>query len=306
MSKADQLGESSAFDDVAPPRRSTRRELIDQATGVATEEPAAATRNMPVGQLAHNPFNPRAALTEIQETADSLLERGQIQPITIITRQAFLNAHPDAEDRIGTATFVVLDGNRRLAAARMAGLDALRVDVNDDLAETAADILESALVANIQREDLAPLEEARALAQLMNTHGSLRQVARRVGKSHVWVSQRLALLNLTPDLQEKVTNRELRIEDARALGKLPEQQQAEKAAKLAADRVQLTQEPGDGNGVNTSRRPRTRSAGSTGEGGNGVNTPPLDWHDLDTVARALRSNLNSGELAALIALLSHN
>lgn len=306
MTKADQLGESAAFDDVVPRRRSARRELIDQATGVPTEEPVAAARGVPLDQLAHNPFNPRATLTEIAETADSLLERGQIQPITIITRQAFLIAHPDAEERIGTATFVVVDGNRRLAAARMAGLEELRVDVNDDLAETAADLLESSLVANIQREDLSPLEEARALSQLVDTHGSLRQVARRVGKSHVWVGQRLALLNLTPQLQEKVENREIPIEDARALGKLPQEQQGEKAAKLAARRSQPDREPESGNGVNTPRRSPAPTARRAPDGGNGVNTSTFDWRDLDAVARALRDNLTTGELTALIALLSQD
>ena len=302
MSKADELGASSAFDEVIPPRRSTRRALIDQATGVATEEPATPPRIVPLAQLAHNPFNPRVTLTEVQETADSLLERGQVQPITIITRQAFLNAHPDADDQIGAAAFVVIDGNRRLAAARLAGLEELRVDVNDDLAETAADILETALVANIQRADLAPLEEARALTQLMDTHGSLRQVARRVGKSHVWVGQRLALLNLTPELQEKVASREIPIEDGRTLGKLPQHQQTERAAELAAARVESDREREGGNGVNTPRS-RDRVTRSTTKRGNGVNAPAFDWHDLDTVAGTLRGNLDAGELTALIALL---
>lgn len=305
MSKADDLGESSAFD-AMPPRRRTRRELINEATGVESHTPGTAPRNLPLSRLAHNPFNPRVLLPEIQETADSLLERGQIQPITVITRAAFLNAHPEAEEQIGVADFIVLDGNRRLAAAHLAGMEELRVDVNDDLAETAADLLESALIANIQREDLTPLEQARGLSQLMKVHGSLRQVARRVGKTHVWVSQRLALLDLTPDLQKKLASKELSIEDARQLGKIPKQRQAEEAVKLAAARA-----PGV-NGVNTRSRParnpkRTPSPGpTTAPGGNGVNTSSpgeIDWHDIESLAGMLRGQLDTVELATLISLI---
>ena len=97
MSKADQLGSSSSFAAAASPRRSTRGNLIAAATG---EAPAPAeARTARLADLAHNPFNPRQELGDLQETADSLLERGQIQPVTVVTRQAFLGAHPGQDDQ---------------------------------------------------------------------------------------------------------------------------------------------------------------------------------------------------------------
>jgi ParB family transcriptional regulator, chromosome partitioning protein len=228
MSKADQLGSSSSFAAAAAPRRSTRGNLIASVTG---EGPAPAdARTARLADLAHNPHNPRHELGDLQETADSLLERGQIQPVTVVTRQAFLDAHPGYDDQMGTARYVVIDGNRRLGAARLAGLDDLRIDVHDALAASAADILESALVANLHRENLTPLEEAEALAELLKVHGSQRQVARRVGKTNMWVSQRLALLNLTPELQDALRDGGITVEDARQVARLPQDQQADDAA----------------------------------------------------------------------------
>jgi ParB family transcriptional regulator, chromosome partitioning protein len=294
MAKADELGESESFAAALRPR-SDRRQLIDRATGEGGEAPHAASvppRVVELTDLAHNPFNPRHQLRDLQETADSLLEKGQIQPITVVTRAAFLQAHPGQEDTIGSAHYVVLDGNRRFGAARLAGIEDLRVDVNDALASSAADMLESALIANIHREDLAPLEEAETLAELMKVHGSQRQVARRIGKSHVWVSQRLALLELTPDLQEDLGSGALTVEDGRRIGKLPKPRQAEAADQVRAER--------------RSREPRARS-----KGGNGVNTrgetttaaSTVDWSDPAAIATVLRQQMSPEQLKTLARLL---
>jgi ParB family transcriptional regulator, chromosome partitioning protein len=265
MTKADQLGSSASFAAVAAPR-STRRRLIDGVTGDTPASPEARTARL--ADLAHNPLNPRHHLGDLQETADSLLERGQVQPVTVVTRQAFLAAHPDLEGDLGEARYVVIDGNRRLGAARIAGLDELRIDVNDALAATAADILESALVANIQRADLSPLDEAEALATLLNAHGSQRQVARRVGKTHVWVSQRLALLALTPGLQDALRDGELTVEDARQVARLPHDQQAA-AAQAAADDRQARRDRS-----RQSAPPAPQAGTAEADRGNGVSTPP--------------------------------
>jgi ParB family chromosome partitioning protein len=311
MSKADQLGESASFSAAKAPR-SERRRLIDGAVHEAHEEatPPAQTevpRTVKLTNLAPNPFNPRNELGNLNETADSLLERGQVQPITVITRQAFLEAHPGTEEEIGAAPYVVLDGNRRLAAARLAGLDDLRVDVNDALAATAADTLESALIANIHREDLTPLEEAQTLTELLEVHGSQRNVARRLGKSHVWVSQRLALLELTPKLQKDLADGELTVEEGRRIGKLPKARQGEAAEQAKAER--------------SARGPKARSlrsasasseAAADGGGGNGVNARAktgaevlaVDWDDPAAIAEVLKQRLNPDQLRILADLLS--
>ncbi len=182
-------------------------------------------------QLVHNPFNPREALTDLEETAASLRAKGQIQPVTVVRTAAFLAAHPGQEEAVGAAEYVVIDGNRRLAAAHQAALAELRIDVNDDLAATAADILESALIANVHRVDVPPLDQAKAIQELVQVHGSQGQVAKRLGKTPAWVSQRLALLELTPELQEKVETGELKVEPARRIGRLPKEQREEEAQK---------------------------------------------------------------------------
>jgi ParB family chromosome partitioning protein len=338
MSKADQLGDSDSFAAVTH-IRSARRRLMDEVTG---EAPASAdARTARLADLAHNPCNPRQELGDLQETADSLLERGQIQPVTVATRQAFLSAHPGCENELGAARYVVLDGNRRLAAARLAGLEELRIDVNDALAASAADILESALVANLHRENLTPLEEAEALAALVKVHGSQRQAARRVGKTHVWVSQRLALLDLTPDLRDALHSGDLTVEDARQVARLPQDQQAAGVAarqghrrnRAAAKDItppSAAPEAGDGGNAVSALSPLhpaaedsgapqapapARTASPDAATGNGVSsdepaarsagrTVTLDWEDLPAVAELLRQNLDSGQREKLASLIT--
>ncbi|GAA3126408.1 hypothetical protein GCM10020254_87300 [Streptomyces goshikiensis] len=151
-----------------------------------------------------------------------MASRGIIQPLTVVTRLAFLDAHP-GQSELGRAAFVVVDGNRRLAAARLAGLDDVPVHVDDSLAESADILLETALTAAVQHESLDPLDEAKALARLVEVHGSQRAVARALGKSSPWVTQRIALLKLTPELQAAVEDRSLPVEIARNVGQLPAQ-----------------------------------------------------------------------------------
>ncbi|WP_424217457.1 ParB/RepB/Spo0J family partition protein (plasmid) [Streptomyces sp. BI20] len=231
MSKADRLGVSASFARAQPAGVSPRRAAIAEATGAPTSG-ITPPSEVPIEALAHNPLNLREELTELDELAQSLLTRGQLQPLAVATRMAFMEAHPGQTDGLGRAPYVVIDGNRRLAAAHLAGLKTLHIHVNDALSTSASDILESALIANIQRVDVAPMDQARALQELVEVHGSQAQVAKRLGKTAAWVSQRLALLGLTPDLQDKVDAGELKVESARRIGRLP--QEAQEAAADAA------------------------------------------------------------------------
>ncbi|MFD3484910.1 ParB/RepB/Spo0J family partition protein [Streptomyces sp. NPDC058665] len=234
-----------------PRRIRTRQQIIN---GEGKRPPAAVA----LKHLAHNPFNPREELTDVAETATSLKERGQLQPVAVVRRAAFLAVHPSQAAEIGEAEYVVIDGNRRLAAATEAGLAELRIDVNDDLAASAEDMLESALIANIHRVDVPPIDQARALQDLVGVHGSQGKVAKRLGKTPAWVSQRLALLELTPELQEKVETGELKVEPARRIGRMPKAQQAAEAEKTV-------------NAVNTPRK-RTARAPQQTPTVNAVNT----------------------------------
>lgn len=250
------IGDDGQGADPVPRRVRTREQIMN---GEGKRPPVS----VPLSALAHNPFNPREELTDVDETAESLRARGQIQPVTVVRRAAFLVAHPGTEGSLRDAEYVVIDGNRRLAAARIAELEELRIDVADELSESPADLLESALVANIHRVDVPPMDQAKAIQELVKVHGSQSQVARRLGKTPAWISQRLALLELTPELQEKVEAGELKVEPARRIGRLPKDEQASAAEETI-------------NAVNTPRqRSPRRSLGEdeTGSTVNAVNTP---------------------------------
>lgn len=252
MSKADKLGVSASFARAQPAGVSSRRAAIAEATGAPTSG-VVPPSEVPIEALAHNPFNLREELTELEEMAQSLTIRGQLQPLAVATRMAFMEAHPGQTDGLGRAPYVVIDGNRRLAAAQLAGLKSMHIHVNDSLATSAADILESALIANVHRVDVAPMDQARALQELVEVHGSQAQVAKRLGKTAAWVSQRLTLLQLTPELQDKVETGELKVEPARRIGRLPQEEQ-EAAAEATVNAVNPPRQrsrAGVGGGVRT-------------------------------------------------------
>ncbi|MEW2373363.1 ParB/RepB/Spo0J family partition protein [Streptomyces sp. NPDC006656] len=297
-SKADKLGISASFARAQPVGVSSRRAAIAEATGAPTSG-VVPPSEVPIEALAHNPFNLREDLTDLDELAQSLAVRGQLQPLAVATRMAFMEAHPGATDGLGRAPYVVIDGNRRLAAAQLAGLKTMHIHVNDALSASAADILESALIANVHRVDVAPMDQARALQELVDVHGSQAQVAKRIGKTPAWVSQRLTLLNLTPELQDKVETGELKVEPARRIGRLPQEQQAAAATESI-------------NAVNPPRQ-RTRPAPPTV---NAVNTPPpptstpapspritISAQSPETIADALTAHLTPDDLKAVTELL---
>ncbi|MFD7631458.1 ParB/RepB/Spo0J family partition protein [Streptomyces sp. NPDC059851] len=241
MSKADLLGDSPTFNAVAQPMSSRAASFArfsgqDTPAAMPPSSSHTGTLRVALSALAHNPYNPREELKAVDELADSLTSRGIIQPLAVVTRQAFLAAHPSHEDQISDAAYVVVDGNRRLAASKLAGLDDLPVHVDDSLAQDADTLLETALTAAVQHENLEPLEEAKALERLVHVHGSQRAVARALGKSSPWVTQRIALLKLTPELQQQVEDRSLPVEIARNIGQLPAQQQQSAADEAMAKR----------------------------------------------------------------------
>lgn len=224
-SKAARLGAGSSF--AQTQTVSARRQAINSATKAPTEG-APPPVKLPVGLISLNPSNPRSDLGDLSELGASLRDHGQKQAITIMSRFAYLEAHPDHAENVEEGTkYVAIDGNSRLAAAREAGLSEIKVTVDEELGANADEVLESALVANIHRKDLDPLDEARALQQLLQVVGTQQALAARLHRSQGWVSQRLALLGLTPELQEKLTAGEEPAELLRQVGnKKPEEQAA--------------------------------------------------------------------------------
>lgn len=233
MSKADQLGAGRFGGGTRPV--SARRAAIGAVTGVPTEGVAPPTR-LPISQISPNPDNPRTTTGDLAELAGSLKEHGQKAAITVMNRDAYIRANPTrAGDLEPDATHVVVDGSSRLAAAHEAGITHLNVMVDDEQGSDGDSILESALVANVHRNDLDPMDEARALQRLLAIHGSQVKLAKRLRKSQGWVSQRLALLNLTPELQAAVG--EEPVEFLRSVAKLPQDRQEETLHELKAERA---------------------------------------------------------------------
>lgn len=153
--------------------------------------------------LRPNPYQPRIEFdeTQLKELADSIKENGVIQPITI----------EDARD----GTFYIIAGERRTRASRLAGLAKVPVQLS---AFSDQKKLEVALIENIQRADLNPVEEAKAYYKLMEL-GGLKQeeVAQKVGKNRATVANAIRLLKLPEDIQKSLVNGEITAGHARAL-----------------------------------------------------------------------------------------
>lgn len=184
--------------------------------GSAAADTAHTPSHVPVTAIAHNPRNPRIAYDDVNELAESLAEYGVLQPLGVVRYEIYLGRHPEFEAEIGAAHWVVLHGNRRLAAARQAEVDEVPVIVHERLGrEDVFD--ESSLVENVHRQDLPPLQEAALLRELCEKYGSQRKLAAKLKKSQGYISQRLSLFDLVPDLQSKVVSGELSFAGAREL-----------------------------------------------------------------------------------------
>jgi len=168
-----------------------------------SEEPRRGLAEVPVSSITPNPMQPRTALdpAALEELAASIREHGMIQPL-IVTEQ-------------GPERYQLIAGERRWQAARMAGLGTVPVVVKE---ASPQQLLELALVENIQRADLNPLEEASAYRQLVEEFDlTQEQVAERVGKSRVAVTNTLRLLRLPTEAKQALADGTIREGHARAL-----------------------------------------------------------------------------------------
>ncbi len=186
-----------------------------------TEGPTGGVAQVPVSAITPNPLQPRTAVEPeaLSELAASIREHGLIQPL-IVTQQ-------------GPDRYQLIAGERRWQAARMAGLVQVPVIVKE---ATAQEALEMALVENIQRADLNPLEEAMAFRQLVDEFEMTQeQVAERVGKSRVAVTNTLRLLRLPAAVKQALLDGTIREGHARTLLALPT-----KEAQVAALKTVMT------------------------------------------------------------------
>ncbi|MFJ3763032.1 ParB/RepB/Spo0J family partition protein [Streptomyces sp. NPDC090080] len=233
MSKASQLGNGSAFG-AAATARSSRRDVIGHAIGDGDTQATAIT-DLPVTQISENPDNPRNHLRNLDDTVRSVQEMGIILPIVVATAEAYLHDRPDRTDDLDDgAYYVVVDGHRRLEAARRVGMATIPVRVDNARVSTDESLLEAAFVANYHRDDMTELEEAHALKQLVTYYGTQTKAAKRLGIPQNTISSKLSLLKLSPELQKDLVTGERTVEHVRNLGKLSPADQKKRADERAA------------------------------------------------------------------------
>lgn len=182
--------------------------------------------------VAPNPINPRdlaapRAKTKISEIAGSMRVHGQLSACAVVTRAAFLQIFPEHETRIGAATYVQVNGAQRRAAAAEAGLPKLKVEIQDSLAASRAEFAAATTAENIDRADFDPIEEAQAVALNVTECGSGKAAAEKLGRTQGWVTQRLNLLKLSPDVQALVRSGDVPLREARDLHRYPAEEQME-------------------------------------------------------------------------------
>lgn len=200
-SLAGSVGDNSSVDSTPVPPS------VNSSTNAESYIDGQLITDVPLGELIGNPRNPRRRIGDLSDLS-TIVER-QLQPGVAVTKTTWLKIFPADEKLIGTANYIVVNGNRRLAASKEFGRKGMDVVVRDSIATSSESILEAAIIENIGRRDFDVLEEAEAVEALVAECGSADAAAERLGRSKGWVSQRRALLKLTPELQEKLRGEKL-------------------------------------------------------------------------------------------------
>lgn len=178
---------------------------IDQSApvGDTRSQPVSADRNVPIEFISRNPRNPRRQFNEVelQDLANSIRQHGIVQPVVV--------------RRMPGDAFELIAGERRWRAAQLAGLTEIPVIIRDVDDRTA---LEIAIVENVQRSDLNPLEEALGYEQLIAEHGyTQNDLGEIIGKSRSHVANSLRLLKLPDPVRNMLYEGSLSAGHARAL-----------------------------------------------------------------------------------------
>ena len=183
-------------------------------------------RMIPVKSISTNPYQPRRDFCEdsLQELAESLRQHGLIQPITVRRRGA---------------GYELVVGERRWRAAQLASFTEIAAVVKDMKDE---EVMEVAIIENLQREDLNPVEEALAFRQLQETQGYTQErLAERVGKSRPYIANALRLLSLPEDILSHVSRGTISAGHGRALLATPERARRPLLAKILSEHYTVRQ-----------------------------------------------------------------
>ncbi len=217
----------------------TEKEILT-TTATITTEPEAMTQAIvlpakdsafqliPASRIVPNADQPRKTFNSeaIEELANSIREKGVLQPIIVKKK--------------GEGIFEIVCGERRFRAATLCGLAEVPAIIKDVADE---DFLEWALIENIQREDLNPIEEAEAYQRLVEERRiSQEEVAKRVGKNRVTVTNTLRLLRLPVEVKQYLTDGRLSAGHARALlGLLTPEHQRQMAKRIVEENLSVRQ-----------------------------------------------------------------
>ncbi|TDB80215.1 ParB/RepB/Spo0J family partition protein [Micromonospora sp. KC721] len=265
----------------------------------------SAPRTARVHQVAANPLNTRdltADHSKIESIAESMRTHGQLQPCAVVSRDAFLRIYPEYELAIGKAVWVQVTGGRRRAAALLANQPTLDIVVKNNLADSREVWVGATAAENLDRENLDPIEEALAVQLLVKECGTGKAAAERLSRTPAWVTQRLNLLKLAPELQALLRSGEVPLRDVRDLHQLPpseqlqelrQRQQGPPEQELTAVNEAAIPDASLDSKVK-SERPRRSSAAAAIKRLGG--TP-------DKVAEALRAEMTLEDLRILVELL---
>lgn len=190
-----------------------------------TEEERANAKEMPLDKLFANPNQPRKNFDEqaLKELAASIRRHGVIMPIVV-------NDNHDG-------TYMIIAGERRFRAAKLAGLESIPVVIRN---YSDREIKEISLIENLQREDLNPIEAATAMKELMTTYKLTQdELAERIGKSRPAIANTLRLLNLCPDVMGMVAEGKLSAGHARTIVLLPEEEQIKFATEAVRNQTSV-------------------------------------------------------------------
>jgi len=198
---------------------------IERTDSVSRPDTQAQIFQCPLDKLVPNALQPRQSFSErkLEELTESVKAKGVMHPLIV---------------RVKNGGYQIITGERRWRAAKKAGLKSVPVIVKD---VTDSDMLELALIENLQREDLNPLEEADAYRQLIEEHGLKQEdLARRVGRQRSSVANTLRLLKLPGEVRRYLMTGELSMGHARAiLGVQGERAQVQLARQVVKGRLSV-------------------------------------------------------------------
>ncbi|WP_446458698.1 hypothetical protein [Streptomyces rochei] len=201
--------------------------------------------SLPLDRLHCTRFNPRRNFGTDEDLRDfgEKLKKEQLQPAVVVSRAGYLKLWPDEAERVGTASYVIANGERRYRASLLVGRGTLEVVHREDVAASRASFLDAVQSENNDRQNLDPIERAIAIETMVTELGGADKVAAYYSKTKGWVSQQRKLLKLTAELQNLVSSGDMPIRVARDIAGLPEAVQGEAWAEHL-ERRRLEKEAG--------------------------------------------------------------